>query len=171
MKKMLLNVMTLCLLGVIVCACGSKGNAKDAEVQRYKVWNYGNVEGAYVASLHSTNYYSTNKDENLYLNITLRGNEYGVIGGFDWYVYGTPQNEAGTVMRFLPNVDNAIITFDNGGGEIWRGTPSQSGLTFQIGRISDFIERLKVSNTCTIMIESEMGQMTFNFNTNGLKWN
>lgn len=168
------KITTIALLFIVTLfcsACGSKGNSTDAEVQQLKVWNYGNVGGAYQASLHSTNYYSTDKDENLYLNITLRSNEYGVIGGFDWYVYGTPQNEAGTAMKFLPNVDNVIITFDNGQGEVWRGAPSTSGMTFQIGRIGDFIERLKTSNSCTVSLESAMGQMTYKFDTKNLQWN
>lgn len=167
-----ITTMAIFFLLTLFCgACGSKGNATDEEVKPLKVWHYSNMSDAYVAGLHSTNYYPTDKDENVYLNITLRSNEYGMIGGFDLFVYGTPQNETGTVVKFLQNVDNCIITFDNGAGEVWRGASSSSGLTYQIIRIEDFIERLKVSKTCTVMIETSMGQMTYNFDTQNLRWN
>lgn len=167
------KISTIVLL--IVCsmfvACGSKGASTDTAVQQYKVWNYKNINGAYEATLHSTNYYSTNKNENLYLNITLHSSEYGVVGGFSWFVYGTPENEAGTVMKFSPTVDNMIISFNNGENEIWRGAPSESGLTFAIGRLGDFIERLKKSTTCTVVLDTEMGQMRYTFDTKNLQWN
>lgn len=167
-----ITTMAILFLLTLFCgACGSKGNATDAEVKQFKVWHYSNMTDAYVAGLHSTNYYSTDKDENVYLNITLRSSEYGVIGGFDLFVYGTPQNETGTVVKFLQDADNCIITFDNEAGEVWRGASSSSGLTYQILRIEDFIEKLKVSNTCTVMLETTMGQMTYNFDTRNLQWN
>lgn len=147
-------------------------NSVDEQMKSYKVWTYGNSDTGYSARVLSQNFYSTEKGENIYLNITVGrfSDGSGYYGGLEWFVQGTPDNEIGTVMKFSPSVDNAIISFDDSKGSVWYGTPSQSRATFQINELGNFIERLKSSSSCTIDLETEQGRMIYKFNTNNLQW-
>lgn len=165
---------TKAIILFVVCslyvACSPQGNTTDVAVQKYKVWNYKTIDNTYQAELYSKNYYSTDKDENVYLIITVIKDRYseGVFLGMD--VHGTHPNETKTVLRFLPNVDHAILSFDNGNLELWNGKASDSGYMFLLGSAEEIIKKIKASNSCTIKIETEIGEMTCAFDTKDLHW-
>lgn len=143
-------------------------NSIDSELQQFKVWHYleSDVSNDVIAELLSTNYYSTEIKENIYMAISLKSSGGGY---FSFYVIGTPEDKIGTVMTFSPK-DYLLISFDNAKSEFCYVKPSPSNSLLAIIDIDNFIQRLKSSQTCTIFVESPRGNMTYNFDTRNLQW-
>lgn len=159
------NILTIALL-MISCDV-SKGNSNDQVVQHLKEWHY--YEGEYhemKAELFSTNYYSTEINENIYMAITLGSSGMAYLS---FFVVGTPKDKEGTVMGFIPQ-NYVLISFDKAKSEIWYVSHSPSNSVFVLNNFDDFIGRLKKSHTCTIFADTNRGHVTYDFDTRNLLW-
>ena len=142
----------------------------DEEAAILKHWRKVNNE----ISITSENYYVTEKGENIYGSI-LCGRDKRILpdgkyGGFSLDVYGFDEKQPKTNVYLDKNDTSFFVSFNDEDVISWPYYTQPFENTVVIAYSGEWEDHLRNSETCEIIVNTEIGKMEFRFNIKGFPW-